>query len=278
MKTSLPFIFKYICYRSFLSDYYRWHKLNTSGYSYRAMAESLGFSSPNFLKLVIDGERNLGKESLEKVTRGMSFNKLETEYFSYLVSFAQAKNTLDKNYYYSLLAAIRSNSNTASVAPEQYEFFSKWYHPAIRELVAGMRHPLDYDALSNTLRNKVSVSLVKKSVALLICLDLLRINQDNHYEHASPVINIENEFKTFAVRNYHKDILDIARIAIDEIEPLQRENSHAIIKTSQEGFLKIKKRIQDFKEEILQLAADDQSSNNIYHVNLQLYPITKRGM
>lgn len=275
MKTQNPEIFNYNCYRKFLSDYYGWHKSKTYGFSYRSMAESLGFTSPNFLKLVIDGERNLGKESLEKVTQGIGFNKQEAEYFSYLVFFAQAKNGIDKNYYYGLLASLRSNLNILNLVPEQYEYFNKWYHPAIRELVAGKSEPLDYTALSNLFRNKVSVSQIKKSVAILIRLGLLHLNLDGVYEHSSSLLNTENELKTFAIRHYHTDVLGIAQTALNEIPPSQRENSHATIKISQEGFLKIKKRIQTFREEILQLAAEDHDVNDVYHVNLQLYPITK---
>ncbi len=275
MKQLFPSVFKYLCYRKFLSDYYYWHKTYTYGFSYRLMAKNLGFSSPNFLKLVIVGERNISRESLEKIIQGIGLNKLETEYFSYLVFFAQAKNNIDKNYYFGLLASLRSNSNITKVAPEQYELFGQWYNTAIRELVAGMSHPLDYNVLSNSLVYSVSPLKIKKSVALLIRLGLLSLNSDNIYELTSPILNTDNELNTFAIRHYHKEVLNIAQMALDEISPEQRENSHVTIKISHDGFLKIKKRIQEFREEILQITADDHNVNEIYHVNLQIYPITK---
>lgn len=277
MKLSLPSVFKHLCYRKFLSDYYNWHKTNTYGFSYRLMAKNLGFSSPNFLKLVIVGERNISKESLGKIIQGIGLNKLEAEYFSYLVFFSQAKNNIDKNYYFGLLASLRSKSNITKVAPEQYELFAQWYHTAIRELVAGMSHPLDYNVLSNSLIHSLSSLQIKKSVALLIRLGLLRLNTDNIYELTSPILNTDNELNTFAIRHYHKEVLNIAQTALDEIPPQQRENSHATIKISHDGFLKIKKRIQEFREEILQITADDQNVTDVYHVNLQIYPITKNG-
>ena len=268
-------IFKYISYREYLADFYKWHKENSYGFSYRSMAECLGFTSPNFLKLVIDGDRNISRESLEKIIKGIGLNKLETEYFTYLVFFNQAKDNVEKNYYFGLLTALRSSSNITKISPEQYEYFNEWYHPAIRELVAGKSFPLDFDALSESLDKKVTAFQIKKSVDLLMKLDLLKINVHNIYEHTSPILNTGNELNTFAVRKYHKEILNIAQYKIDEISPDKRENSHVTIKISEKGFLKIKKRIQDFREEILQIVSDDNDVNEIYHVNLQLYPITK---
>jgi len=241
------------------------------------MAETLGFTSPNFLKLIIDGDRNISRKSLKKIADGLGLTKKETDYFSYLVFFAQAKNGVDKNYYYGLLLGLRANTGISKIAPEQYEYFSEWYHPAIRELVSGMKAPLDYFELGAMLGKKLTVPQIKNSVALLIRLELLRLNKDNVYEQVSPLVNTENEIKNFAIRHYHKDVLAVAQSILDYVSPEDRENSHATLKLSRSGFLKIKERIQGFREEILQFAASDQNVNGVYHVNLQLYPITKHG-
>jgi uncharacterized protein (TIGR02147 family) len=276
MKTQKPLIYKYLCYRTFLFDYYQWQKKVTLRYSYRAMADTLGFTSPNFLKLVIDGERNISRESLAKITSGLGLSDKETEYFSYLVFFAQAKNGIDKNYYYGLLISLRSDIGISKIAPEQYEYFSAWYHPAIRELVSGKKAPLDYPALSDQLNRKVTVPQIKNSVALLLRLQLLHQNEHNVYEQTSSVINTDNEIRNFAIRNYHKSVMSVAQCALDEIPSTERENSHATIKISQKCFNTIKDKIQRFREEILQLAALDTNVDGVYHVNLQLYPITKQ--
>jgi uncharacterized protein (TIGR02147 family) len=275
MRTHPSSIFTYFDYRKFLADFYNYNKTNTTGFSYRVMSECLGFTSPNFIKLIIDGERNLGKESLEKITQGLGLSKLEAEYFSYLVFFAQAKNNIDKNYYFGLLASLRSNTTITKVSPEQYEYFSEWYHPAIRELVTGRSAPLDYEELSTMLNEKLTAFQIKKSVELLLRLKLIFVNKSNQYEHTATILNTENEFKTFAIRHYHKQVLEVASSAIDTIPPEQRENSHVTLKISENGFSKIKQRIQEFREELLQIASSDAGVTDIVHVNLQLYPITK---
>jgi uncharacterized protein (TIGR02147 family) len=267
-------IYNYIDYRRFLTDYYRWYKENTRGFSHRRMAASLGFTSPNFLKLVIDGNRNIGPDSLKKIADGIGLNQHEKEYFSSLVSFDQAKQSAEKTLFLGRLVALRNQNGISRVAPEQYEYFSEWYHPAVREIVKGLREPLDYTVLSRRMNNRVSPSRIRKSVALLKKLGLLRLDETSAYVHSSPILNTENDLNTIAVRQYHKAALDIAQKALDDVAPEQRENSHATISVSSAGFETIKQRIQAFREELLQLVAGDANTKEVYHVNIQLYPVT----
>jgi microcystin degradation protein MlrC len=49
-------VFQYLDYRVFLADFYRAKK--RSGFSYRAFSRAAGLGAPNYLKLVMDGDRN----------------------------------------------------------------------------------------------------------------------------------------------------------------------------------------------------------------------------
>lgn len=275
MNTKKVSVFDFVDYRLFLGEYYRRNKETLRGFSHRLMARNLGFTSTNFLKLVMDGKRNLSRESLEKITMGLGLKKQETEYFSYLVFFAQAKTPIDKNYFFGLVAALRGKRNIASLDPDRFEYFSEWYHPVVRELIAGKSEPLDFDALSSGLRCGLTPAKIRKSVALLRRLGLISRDEQNKYEFSSPLINTENELNSFAVRRYHKEVLGIAQKLMDETAPREREYSHLTLKISPEGFAKIKQRVQDFREELLEMASLDREAYGVYHANFQFYPITK---
>jgi uncharacterized protein (TIGR02147 family) len=275
MTSQQPSIFDFIDYRAFLIAYYNWHKENTKGFSHRLLAQSLGFTSPNFLKLVMDGKRNISKEAVEKIAYGLGFKKKEAEYFSYITFFTQAKNNVEKNYYFGLIAALRSSRNIVSLDHDQFEYFSEWYHPAVRELVKGKKGPLDFSELSEILGKKVSVVKIKSSLELLTKLGFIVLDESNCYRQAVPLLNTKNELQTAAIRQYHKQVLDYAKKAIDEVVPEQREISHATVNISAKGYEKIKQRIQEFREEILQITADDTDCNKIYHANFQFYPVTR---
>ena len=57
-------VFAYSNYREFLRDWFA--QLQSSpGFSFRSFSRIAGFNSPNFVKLVVDGKRNLSIESAE---------------------------------------------------------------------------------------------------------------------------------------------------------------------------------------------------------------------
>lgn len=277
MSSKVISVFDFTDYRAFLSRYYQWHKENSQGFSHRLMAQTLGFTSPNFLKLVMDDKRNISKEAAAQIAKGLGLKKKESEYFCYIVFFSQAKTGIEKNYYFGLIASLRSHTNIATVGPDQFAYFGEWYHPAVRELIKGKHDPLDYKALSMSLNKKVSAMKIKKSVDLLKKLGLISLCPDTTYHHSSPLLNTENELQSFAIRQYHKKVLNCSQWALDETPPEQREVSHLTVTISPQGFGKIKKRIQEFREELLQLVSGDRGADGVYHVNFQFYPIAKNN-
>ena len=54
-----PDVFTYIDFRLFLKDAFEAVKARAPRLSYRTFAKKAGFSSPNFLQMVIQGKRNL---------------------------------------------------------------------------------------------------------------------------------------------------------------------------------------------------------------------------
>ena len=277
MKTKPVSIFSFIDYRSYLVAFFNWHKEHTRGYSHRKMASLLGFSSPNFLKLVMDGSRNIGKESLQKICTGIGLNKSETEYFSYLVFFNQAKNTVEKNYFFGLVSLYAIIPMSDRSLPNNMNTSAKRHDPAIRELAVGktaaarLRFPFQCSGTQGFQKAKV-----KKSVKLLKRLDLLRADERGVLFNSSPILNTENEINAFAVRRYHGAILEVAGNALEEVPAAEREFEQLTIRVSMEGYAKIKKRLQDFRGELLQMVSDDNgASKGIYHVNFQSYPLTR---
>ena len=55
-------VFGYLDYRVLLRDYYLYRKQDKRGFSYRQFSLKAKLSSPSYLKMVIDGTRNLSSE------------------------------------------------------------------------------------------------------------------------------------------------------------------------------------------------------------------------
>ena len=79
-------VFAYSDYRAFLRDYYRARKAAGRGFSYRSFSRRAELRSPNYLKLVIDGERNLSADMAKRFASACGLQGDEERYFMDLVA------------------------------------------------------------------------------------------------------------------------------------------------------------------------------------------------
>src|SRR3569832_712791 len=95
-----PDVLQYSNYRTYLADYYEFKKAQSPIFSHRYFALKAGLSSPNYLKLVMDGKRNLTKKSQMKFATALGLKGLRVEFFENLVFFNQADALSERNAYY----------------------------------------------------------------------------------------------------------------------------------------------------------------------------------
>ena len=76
-----PDVLHYSNYRTFLQDYYEFKKAEQPVFSHRYFAQKAGITSPNYLKLVMDGKRNLTKKTLLKFAAALGLKGMRAEFF-----------------------------------------------------------------------------------------------------------------------------------------------------------------------------------------------------
>ena len=130
-----PSVFEYEDYRRYLKDAYDASKAAHRSFSFRFFAREAGFTSPNFLKLVMEGKRNLTGESIPKFAKALKLGRQESEFFEALVFFNQAKSPQERTKHYERMTRSRRYREIRALEKEQFEYYSKWYYSAVRELV-----------------------------------------------------------------------------------------------------------------------------------------------
>ena len=88
---SRPSLMAYTDFRVYLRDFYEYKRRLTSKdlrpYSYATFAAAADIKSPNYLKLIIDGERNLSSDMTRKFARAMGLSKKKrTNFWRWLIT------------------------------------------------------------------------------------------------------------------------------------------------------------------------------------------------
>jgi uncharacterized protein (TIGR02147 family) len=268
-------IFSYLNYRQYLREYQEDRKEMDKGYTFRFMAQQMGFSSSNYLMLVMQGKRNLGQDSVEKVVKGLGLGKKEGEYFSYLVQFDQAKSSVKKNHFFTLIASFRKKSTIVRIHENKFNYYDNWYNPVLREVVKYKAAGTDAKEIAQLIEPPILPKHVKKSLRLLQDLGMIKVDKSGRWTQTTDLLETEPEIHSLAVRNFHKKMGELGKEAVERFDAQSREVSSLTVRISEQGFKTMKKRIQDFREELLRLVKDEPDDDRVYQLNFQFFPVSK---
>jgi uncharacterized protein (TIGR02147 family) len=268
-------LFEYLNYREYLRDYYEEKKQEHSFYSYRLFSQKAGLKSPNFLKLVVDGERNLSKESVFRFSKALGLNKKEGDYFENLVFFNQSHTLEEKNAYLTKLMRYRKSSDPRKIEESEYKYYSAWYHPVVRELATAVDFHGDCRKLAQTVVPAITESEVQKSLELLVGLDFIRKQDDGTYVKTAASLSTGPHVRSVAVANYHKAVITLGAGAMERIPPAERDITSLTLSVSDEAYKVIVEKLQSFRRELLELAEDVEKPQKVVQLNFQLFPLTK---
>lgn len=268
-------IFKYTNYRSFLKDYYE-KKKSAEGFTYRDFSKTAGMNSSSWLLHLIKGTKNLSNESIIKVSRALGLSASEAEYFELLVHFTQAKDNDTKDYFYRKMLVCKKNLHLVQIGEEQYDYYTKWYHPVVRSLVSKVRFGDDYGLLAARLVPRITVAEAKESVELLARLGLIKKDDGGNWLQAEPIISTGDEVMSLNVVNYHKQVSRLAENAFDRSTREERDITALTLGINREAFGRIKARLQSFRKELMEIVKESENPDRVFQLNLQLFPVSRQ--
>jgi uncharacterized protein (TIGR02147 family) len=262
-------------YREYLRELFEKRKADHPFYSYRLFSQKAGFKSPNFLKLVVDGKRNLTKESVYRVAKAFGLNKGESDYLENLVFLNQSKTLEEKNHYLSRILKYRVKCDPKLLDSSEYEYYSQWYNPVICELITAIDFKEDYRRLGNAVIPSISASEAEKSVALLLKLGFISRNENGLFERTSASFTTGPQVRSVAVANYHKAMMQLASESIERFPSSKRDITSVTVSVSEETYKLISEKLQLIRRELLELSESDSEPQKVIQLNLQLFPLSK---
>lgn len=270
-------IFEYLDYREFLQDYYRIRKEANSSFSLRAFSDKIGFKAKDFISRVMQGEKNLSEQSIQKVASGLRLGKRESEFFAALVLFNQAETAEERNSHYAkmqeILKIVRFSESQHLMAHYQYQVYSDWRHLVVRSLIGMFGFSGDFKELGNRVHPKITPEQAKESVKLLESCGLISKKEDGSYELSQSAITTGNRTSKTALRGFHQTCLKLGADSIDRDQPSERNISGLTLGISKDGYERIVERINAFRKEIAFLAEEDQEADSAYQLEICFFKV-----
>jgi uncharacterized protein (TIGR02147 family) len=277
---SSPEVFAYRDYRTYLRDVYSFRKESEYGFSYRAFARQAGLSSPNYLKLVTDGQRNLTAEMAGRFARALGLRGEPASYFCDLVAFNQAGAAPERERCYARLTRYRRYRNSFRLDDAHAAYHSEWYVPAIRELAACQGFREDPRWIARTLQPAISTKQAEQALAVLERLGLLVRDASGKLVHNEPTLTTgEDRPLGHHVTTFHRAMLERAAEALDSVPRQEREIASLTLGLSPERARTFKARLQALRRELLDASLDDADGDptRVVQINFQMFPLSRES-
>lgn len=267
----------YSNYRKFLKDLYADKKKRFPFFSNRYFCRKSGVKSPSLLKEVIEGKRNLTDKTITAFARGFGLNENDTKFFNLLVLFNQSKDPQVKQQLLEQMRGLTRKVKQEVIPIDLYAYYSKWYHPVIRELACILDWKDDFSLLARSVSPPIKKTEALKSVTLLLELGFLIRTDDGKYKQSHPAITTGREVTSVGVRSLNRHLSIMGTEAVDRFPPTERDITSLTIGVSPKSYSLIKEEIQEFKNRVIRIVDDDKESNRVYNLNVHLFPLSEKS-
>ena len=267
-------IIEYTDYRKFIQDYYDERK-RSSAFSWHAFAQKAGFSSDVYLKYVCEGKKNLSVGSAGSVANAMGLVGFEYDYFVLMVSYAHAKNDEAKRAAFEERCALANAHKMRVLGSEEFDYFKSWKNSVIRELAPHMpgAKPLE---IARACKQKISAAEVSETLEFLVKAKLLKKDKGGNYHQTDKAIKMASaDAVSVAARELQRQMGEFAIQSLG-LPLSERVMSGYTLGLTDRAYERIKKEMEDFYRRVVAIATEEDETDRVYRLNLQLFPMSER--
>ena len=270
-----PSIHQYLDYRKFLEDFYCFKKTQIKNFSYSMFCHRSGIRSPNYIKLIISGKRNLTAQIALGIAKACNLDKIQTHYFLALIDWNHAKTDEDRTRYWAELLKWVPQEEIYVLQNKELQVLAKWYILPILEMIRLKDFIYDANWLSKRFNSIISASEMENVFKLLLDLELVK-EKNGSLVITNKILFSGGKIPSELIKNYHAAILPTAQDPLYKVDMGSREYAAASIAVRKEDLQKLKKEIRKFHQKILQYGASITGADDIYQLNLQFFPLTSQ--
>lgn len=213
-------------------------------YSMRAFANQLGLNSST-LSQVLSGKRHLSDQKIQSLCKkvGFSFPKSETAPIDF-----------------------------SHIEVDTFAVISDWYHFAILDLTVLKSFKSDIKWIAR----KLDIQTHEASVAVdrLLRLGMLQLKNGKLSKTKDFYTNYSEGITSAALKEYQRQVIKKALFAVDNCPQERKDITSITIAADSKKLNQAKEKIKNFRRELCAFL-ESGDSDSVYHLALQLYPVTE---
>ena len=121
---------------------------------------------------------------------------------------------------------------------------------------------------------KITVAEAKRALRTLLELGFLVEDESGSLVQADEVVSTGPEMQHVHIARYHMMMMERAVASIDLVAPEQRDISAITLLVGPDGLERLKRRMQRFRRELIQLSLLDKRGAQVVQMNFQMFPLS----
>ncbi len=269
-------VFDYTNFRLYLRDSYQASKKSRYGYSFQLFAKKSGFASRSFLKMVIDGQRDLSLAAIEKINKAFAHSREQSAYFRALVGYNQSDSADEKQIFLDKMSKVKPPPSLTPLDKAKYKVLTDILYLVLREAVALPGFKEDAGAIRKALCFETTTEKIKEALKILLTLGLIKRDSKGKLAQVDTMVTTPPKVEALDAFNYHNQILDLAKKMLAEDPASFCDLTSMTIPVPEELIPEIQRLANDFRMQVAELVnAAGNVYKNVYLINVQAFPVTR---
>ncbi|MCO5143915.1 MAG: TIGR02147 family protein [Oligoflexia bacterium] len=266
-------IYQYNDHKTYLNDWFTEKKNGPSGFSFKQFSKVAGLGSPNYMKLIIGGKRNLTSTNIHQIASALTLSFDETQYFEALTQLQQSKTNVEKKYYKQRLKIIKANKPHKSFNLSELDLLSEWYFPAVTVCLNNSKAATAIAKVKektglNEAQIKLTIDILKKKNLLLEENGIYKLEFSHFIAHDKKAISEIN-------KKYIREQLKMSSTIFEKKYSLGPKFFCHTFTVSTDSFQKYVDYMAQFIDQITN-ESNTEAPDEIIQLNMQLFKLLDR--
>lgn len=274
---------RYLDYRKFLRDFYEYKKelskVSHLQYTFAVFSAAADIKSPNYLKLIIDGKRNLSGEMIFKFAKALGLTKEQTEEFKLLVLYTQAAQPPERNQHLKELFDYRLKWQIKEgfLDSKTLEKFPSWVGWILYSMIDQEGVVFDGSSLKTLLRGTASELEIKEAFLQLKKSGAISVDERGEVKKTGSLFEAGEELPTALIRNLQAHLMYLGLESLFKDDATEREFGTLTLALNKDEFEDLRFQLRKLRKNINKengLKRASTKGERVYQLNLQLFPVT----
>jgi uncharacterized protein (TIGR02147 family) len=286
-KTQQPVLAEYTDFRRYLKDVYDYRRETEStglrAYSYSTFSAAADIKSPNYLKLIIEGRRNLSEDMITRFAKALRLNRAETEEFRALTRYGQATEPIERNQFLKELADLRARRafEAGQINQASWEKVPGWIGWVLYAMAEQRGVDFRPEEVQRLFRAKASAEDIREAMEKLIASgELARNAETGEVGKGRDLVESPQNLPVELIRKLQAELIYLGIESLFRDSPKEREFGAMTVAMTEEEFNQVRFELRQLRKRLqkdILVKRKSTKGERVYQLNVQLFPVTDKA-